>query len=59
LDDCILFVSDAHFGRSAGEDGRRGSFLRFLHSARGVPRLVVVGDLFHFWFDLGSTLPQG
>jgi UDP-2,3-diacylglucosamine hydrolase len=55
----IWFVSDAHFGWSAAEAERRRSFRRFLESARGLPRLVIAGDLFHFWFDLGSTFPKG
>jgi UDP-2,3-diacylglucosamine hydrolase len=58
-DRVLVFVSDLHFGWGPGESERRASFLRFLDSLRGVDRLVVVGDLFQFWFDLGRTMPKG
>lgn len=58
-DDVLVFVSDAHFGSGPREPERRRTFLRFLESNHGVDRLLVVGDLFQFWFDLGRTLPQG
>jgi len=57
--DALVFVSDAHFGWSAGEAFRRGSFIRFLASLHGTARVFVVGDLFQFWFDLGGTMPKG
>jgi UDP-2,3-diacylglucosamine hydrolase len=55
----VVFVSDAHFGGGANEAARRESFLRFLDGLDPSDRLVIVGDLFQFWFDLGRTLPQG
>ncbi|MFQ5600005.1 MAG: UDP-2,3-diacylglucosamine diphosphatase [Candidatus Krumholzibacteriia bacterium] len=57
----VVFVSDAHFGLPIDdrERDRRARFLRFLESLHGIERLVVAGDLFQFWFDLGSTLPRG
>jgi UDP-2,3-diacylglucosamine hydrolase len=55
----VVFVSDAHFGWSADEAERRASFRRFLASLHGTARVVVVGDLFQFWFDLGRTMPKG
>lgn len=60
-DETILFVSDLHFGRHVDdfERQRRDSFFRFLRAHAGVDRLVIAGDLFQFWFDLGSTLPKG
>jgi UDP-2,3-diacylglucosamine hydrolase len=60
-DETILFVSDLHFGRQIDdfERQRRDSFFRFLEAHAGVPRLVIAGDLFQFWFDLGSTIPRG
>jgi UDP-2,3-diacylglucosamine hydrolase len=56
-----VFVSDAHFGLpiDALERDRRARFLRFLDSLHGVDRVIVAGDLFQFWFDLGSTIPKG
>jgi len=55
----VVFVSDAHFGWSADEAARRASFRRFLASLHGTGRVIVVGDLFQFWFDLGRTMPKG
>jgi UDP-2,3-diacylglucosamine hydrolase len=58
-DGVVVFVSDAHFGSGAHETERRQSFGAYLSSLHGIDRLVVVGDLFQFWFDLGGTIPQG
>jgi UDP-2,3-diacylglucosamine hydrolase len=55
----VTFVSDAHFGSGAREPERRRAFVRFLASLDGTDRLVIAGDLFQFWFDLGSTMPKG
>ena len=57
----ILFVSDLHFGRQIDdfERQRRDSFFRFLEAHAGVDRLIIAGDLFQFWFDLGNTMPKG
>jgi hypothetical protein len=55
----LTLVSDAHFGSGADEAERRRSFVRFLASLHGTSRLVVAGDLFQFWFDLGRTMPKG
>ena len=57
----VVFVSDAHFSLPVndGEVQRRASFLAFLESLYGVERLVVAGDLFQFWYDLGATIPKG
>jgi len=57
-DDVVVFVSDAHFGSGPEEAERRRSFSAFLASLHGIDRLVVAGDLFQFWFDLGRTIPQ-
>jgi UDP-2,3-diacylglucosamine hydrolase len=57
----VVFVSDAHFGLrlDEAERRRRATFLQLLESLHGVERLIVAGDLFQFWFDLGRTLPKG
>jgi len=55
----LVFVSDAHFGAGAREPERRRSFLRFLETLHGSAGLIIAGDLFQFWFDLGRTVPQG
>jgi UDP-2,3-diacylglucosamine hydrolase len=56
----VVFVSDAHFALQldVAERARRDSFLQFLESLQGVERLIVAGDLFQFWFDLGATIPK-
>ena len=58
-DGAVVFVSDAHFGSGAGEPERRRSFVRFLGSLHGSERVVIAGDLFQFWFDLGGSIPSG
>ncbi len=58
-DDTVVFTSDAHFGSGLHEPERRRSFTSFLSSLHGIGRLVVAGDLFEFWFDLGGTIPKG
>jgi UDP-2,3-diacylglucosamine hydrolase len=58
-DGAVVFVSDAHFGSGAHEPERRRSFVRFLADLRDTERLVIAGDLFQFWFDLGGTIPRG
>lgn len=55
----VVFVSDAHFGSGAHEPERRAAFTRFLDAQHGCERLVIAGDLFQFWFDLGGSIPQG
>jgi UDP-2,3-diacylglucosamine hydrolase len=57
-DEAVVFVSDAHFGSGPGETERRRSFCAYLATLHGIARLVIVGDLFQFWFDLGGTIPQ-
>jgi UDP-2,3-diacylglucosamine hydrolase len=60
VNDAVLtFVSDAHFGSGPDELVRRRTFTRFLDSLHGTDRLIVAGDLFQFWFDLGRTMPKG
>lgn len=49
----ILFVSDTHFHLEppADETERLALFLDFLDMARGADELVLLGDVFDFWFD--------
>ncbi len=59
----IGVIGDAHFGArafAATEGERRRSFLRFLKErAPGFQSLVILGDLFDFWFEYGAVLPSG
>jgi UDP-2,3-diacylglucosamine hydrolase len=49
----VLFVADCHFHARPGaqERGRLDRFLAFLEFARRADRLVLLGDIFDFWFD--------
>lgn len=49
----VLFVADSHFHLSpdAAERSRLARFLEFLGLARRVDQLVLLGDIFDFWFD--------
>jgi UDP-2,3-diacylglucosamine hydrolase len=58
-DGAVVFVSDAHFGSGAAEPERRRGFVRFMGSLHGSERVVIAGDLFQFWFDLGGSIPSG
>jgi len=59
----IGVVGDAHFGARAfahTEAERRRSFARFLREkAPEFQALVILGDLFDFWFEYGTVLPTG
>ncbi|MFN2370339.1 MAG: UDP-2,3-diacylglucosamine diphosphatase [Candidatus Krumholzibacteriia bacterium] len=48
-----LFVADAHFHLEPdpAEQRRVEAFLAFLETARAAADLVLLGDLFDFWFD--------
>lgn len=56
----IYFISDVHLGAPAGPPEREAWLLDLL---REVPRraaaLVVLGDLFDFWFEYRHTIPKG
>ncbi len=49
----VLFVGDTHFHLvpGPGEPERIRLFLEFLEWARGADDLVLLGDVFDFWFD--------
>ncbi len=49
----VLFVADTHFHLEPqpGEAERLSLFLDFLDMARGADELVLLGDIFDFWFD--------
>ena len=57
----VVFFSDAHLGaeskaREAGREARLHSFLKS-HGGR-ISRLIIVGDLFDFWFEYRSAIPR-
>jgi UDP-2,3-diacylglucosamine hydrolase len=59
LPDKIAFIADAHLGMP-GDDPRRpekvASFLRWLNGK--VTHLYIAGDLFDFWFEYKSAVPN-
>ncbi len=62
FEDCrrILFVSDAHLGSPAGPPDRETRFVTFLRRMRdGIDGLMIVGDLFDFWFEYRHAIPKG
>ena len=56
-----LFVGDAHFHvrPDRAEQARQARFLEFLADARQVEHLVLLGDIFDFWFDYPHFLLRG
>lgn len=59
----VYFISDIHLGApSLGADfeaKRKFELLKFLHNvANSGSRLVIVGDLFDFWFEYRSVIPK-
>lgn len=56
----LLFVSDAHLGAPAGPPDRETRFVDFLERMGGsIDGLMIVGDLFDFWFEYRHAIPKG
>jgi UDP-2,3-diacylglucosamine hydrolase len=56
----ILFVSDAHLGAPSAFPEREEWLRRFLDAQRGrIAGLMIVGDLFDFWFEYRHAIPKG
>ncbi len=56
------FFSDVHlgYGDAATDRAREDRLLRFLRTiAPSADTLVIVGDLFDFWFDYRTVIPRG
>lgn len=56
-----LFVSDTHFHiqRSPQEERRLELFIDLLDRYAGVPHVVLLGDIFDFWFDYPHFVMKG
>ncbi|MBI1799909.1 MAG: UDP-2,3-diacylglucosamine diphosphatase [Candidatus Eisenbacteria bacterium] len=57
----VVFFSDAHLGAEskAREAAREARLHEFLNSLPGrASRLVIVGDLFDFWFEYRTAIPR-
>lgn len=56
----VIFISDAHLGAPSGDPGREERLGSFLDSLRGrIAGLMIVGDLFDFWFEYRHAIPKG
>jgi UDP-2,3-diacylglucosamine hydrolase len=56
----VVFVSDAHLGAPAGPPERTAWLVEFLERLPGkIGGLLVVGDLFDFWFEYRHAIPKG
>lgn len=59
LPDRIAFIADAHLGIGDGKSKRAetvSAFLRFLNGR--ISHLYIVGDLFDYWFEYKSVVPN-
>lgn len=61
MNDRVVFLSDAHLGaeRPAAEREREGRLIAWLDALPGrAGELVIVGDLFDFWFEYRNAIPR-
>ena len=59
LPDRIAFIADAHLGMPGDDPGRSEKVSEFLRWLKGkVSHLYIVGDLFDFWFEYKSVIPN-
>jgi len=61
VNDRVVFLSDAHLGASADADerDREQRLIAWLDALPGrAGELVIVGDLFDFWFEYRSAIPR-
>jgi UDP-2,3-diacylglucosamine hydrolase len=56
-----LFLADCHFHveRDAAEESRLRAFVDLLDRHPGVPDVVLLGDIFDFWFDYAHFYMKG
>lgn len=54
-------IGDAHFhvAPDAAEQVRQQAFLALLHDLAGIEHLILLGDIFDFWFDYPHFLLRG
>lgn len=56
----VYFISDAHLGAPVGHPERERWLVRLLETLPGrIGGLLVVGDLFDFWFEYRHAIPKG
>ena len=57
--DKIAFIADAHLGMPGDTPERANNTVHFLRWLRGkISHLYIVGDLFDFWFEYKSVVPN-
>lgn len=57
---CTYFITDAHLGAGADSLQRERELVQFLSSIEGdCERLVLLGDMFEFWFSYRYVVPKG
>ncbi|MBN1292146.1 MAG: UDP-2,3-diacylglucosamine diphosphatase [Candidatus Latescibacteria bacterium] len=57
--DKIIFIADAHFGMPGDNPERIDIAVQFLRWLNGkISHLYIVGDLFDFWFEYKSVVPN-
>ncbi len=56
-----VFLADSHFHvqRGPAEEARLRSFCDLLRSHRKTPHVVLLGDIFDFWFDYPHFYMKG
>ena len=59
LPDRIAFIADAHLGMPGEDVNRSTNIVEFLRWLNGkISYLYIVGDLFDFWFEYKSVVPN-
>lgn len=59
LPDRQVFLADAHLGLPGDTPARAERLAAFLHGLKGrISHLYIVGDLFDFWFEYKSVVPN-
>lgn len=61
MSDRIYFISDLHFGleEKERENVKEGTAVEFLDSLNDAERLVILGDLFDYWFEYKRVMQKG
>jgi len=59
LPDRIVFIADAHLGMPDESQARVETVATFIRGLRGnISHLYIVGDMFDFWFEYSSVVPN-
>ncbi len=60
MGDKTFFITDAHLGSGADSRQREADMVRWLDSiASEARRIVMLGDMFDFWFSYRDVVPKG